>query len=86
MRNFLFTALLLAFITPAFALDVKFERGTVSNGDTVKKMLKIAGKPHAIFPASGLPGFQVYEYLTADKNIRFTVKDGKIVGIGIGSR
>ena len=39
MRNFLFAALLLAFITPAFALDVKFERGTVSNGDTVKKML-----------------------------------------------
>lgn len=86
MRHFLLMALLLAFVAPAFALDVKFEHGTVSTGDTVKKMLKIAGNPHAILHPSELPGFQVYEYLTVDKNIRFTVKDGKIVGIGIGRR
>lgn len=87
MRNLLLAALLLAVTAPSLAQDVKFERGTVSMGDTVEKMLKVAGKPHAILPPSeSPPDFKVYEYLTPDQNIRFTVKDGKIVGVGVGRR
>lgn len=71
---------------PAFAQTIKFERGTVSMGDTVEKMLKTAGRPHTILPPGELPGFKVYEYLTSDQNIRFTTLDGKIVGIGVGRR
>ena len=69
-------------------LSVKFgSRGTVSMGDTTSRMLKIAGKPHAILPQSESPvGCKVYECPTPDQNIRFTVKEGKIIGIGIGRR
>ena len=87
MRITLFTVMLLALAWPAFAQGVKFERGTVSMGDTVEKMLKVAGKPHSILPPSeSPPGFKVYEYLTVDQNVRFTVANGKIVGIGVGRR
>lgn len=88
MRRQLLAAVLLAVLMPAAAQQsVQFERGTVALGDSVEKMLRIAGKPYAILPPEeSPPGFKVYEYLTPTQNIRFTVGAGKVVGLGIGRR
>lgn len=86
MRRTLAALLLSAVATAAVAKDVKFERGTLSIGDSVDKMLKVAGTPHSVQPLPGMEGFQVYEFLTATRNIRFTVAHGRIVGVGVGRR
>lgn len=80
-------ALLLAATTGvALAEDVTFDTGTLSMGDSVEKMIKLAGKPKSVEPFPGMPDFTVYEFESKDWNIRFTVKDGTIVGIGVGRR
>jgi len=88
MRRLVLVALLLMSLAAVAAQkSVNFPRGTVSLGDSVQTMLKVAGKPHAILPpGKSPPGFKVYEYLTPTENIRFTVANGKVVGLGIGRR
>ena len=75
--------LLVVFAAPALAQDVKFKSGTVSIGDPVDKLLKVAGKPERIQPFPGMPEFQRYEYFSEGRNVTVTVKDGKVTGIGV---
>jgi len=88
MRRPLLALVLLAAVLPAIAQqNVKLERGTLALGDSVEKMLRIAGQPHAALPpAESPPGLKVYEYLTPTQRIRFTIGAGKVVGVGIGAR
>jgi len=83
MRKLALILLLMVMAAPVFAQSVKFQAGTVSIGDSVEKLLKVAGKPERIEPFPGMPEFQRYEYFSEGRNVSVTVKDGKITGIGV---
>ena len=83
MRKLALTLLLVLLAMPAFAQSVKFKSGTVSIGDSVEKLLKVAGKPERVEPFPGMPAFKRYEYFSESRNVSVTVKDGKITGIGV---
>ena len=83
MRKLALTLLLVLLAMPAFAQSVKFNSGTVSIGDSVEKLLKVAGKPERVEPFPGMPAFKRYEYFSESRNVSVTVKDGKITGIGV---
>lgn len=83
MPKFILALLLAALAVPAFAQNVKFKAGTVSTGDSLDKLLKVAGKPDRIEPFPGMPAFQRYEYFSEGRNVTVTVKEGKITGIGV---
>jgi hypothetical protein len=68
---------------PVFAQNVEFKAGTVSIGDSVEKVLKVAGKPERIEPFPGMPAFKRYEYFAGGRNVSITVRDGKVTGIGV---
>ncbi|RYG06755.1 MAG: hypothetical protein EON92_19615 [Burkholderiales bacterium] len=83
MPKFILALLLVALAVPALAQNVKFKAGTVSTGDSLEKLLKVAGKPDRIQPFPGMPAFQRYEYFSDGRNVTVTVKEGKITGIGV---
>ena len=83
MRTLALTLVLALLAAPAFAQSVQFKAGTVSVGDSVEKLLKVAGKPERIEPFPGMPAFKRYEYFSGGRNVSVTVKDGKITGIGV---
>ena len=83
MRRFVLSLFLLVLAAPALAQNVKFKGGTVSIGDSVEKVLQVAGKPERIQPFPGMPAFQRYEYVSDGRNVTVTVKDGKVTGIGV---
>lgn len=83
MRGFILALVLAALAGPAFAQSVKFKAGTVAVGDSVERLLKVAGKPERIQPFPGMPEFQRYEYFADGKNVTVTVKGGKVTGIGV---
>lgn len=83
VRRFLLALLLVVLVAPAFAQSAKFKAGTVSIGDSVEKLLKVAGKPDRIQPFPGMPAFQRYDYFSDGRNITITVKSGKVTGIGV---
>lgn len=83
MRKFALVLLLIALAAPVFAQSVKLQSGTVSIGDSVEQLLKVAGKPERIEPFPGMPEFRRYEYFSEGRNFSVTVKDGKITGIGV---
>ncbi|GAB3543011.1 hypothetical protein GCM10027343_15950 [Noviherbaspirillum agri] len=83
MRRLAIAFLLAVLSAFAFAQNVKFKGGTVSIGDSIEKLLKVAGKPERIEPFPGMPAFQRYEYFSDGRNVSITVKDGKVTGIGV---
>ena len=83
MRRFILALVFVVLVAPAFAQSVKFKAGTVSIGDSVETLLKLAGKPERIEPFPGMPAFQRYEYFSEGRNVTVTVKDGKVTGIGV---
>jgi len=83
VRRFILALLLVVLVAPAFAQSAKFKAGTVSIGDSVEKLLKVAGKPDRIQPFPGMPAFQRYDYFSDGRNITVTVKSGKVTGIGV---
>lgn len=83
MRKLALTVALVLLALPALAQSVKFKKGTVSVGDTVGKLLKVAGQPERIEPFPGMPAFKRYEYFSEGRSVSVTVKDGKVTGIGV---
>lgn len=83
MRKLALALVLTLLAVPAFAQSVTFKAGTVSVGDPVEKLLKVAGKPERIEPFPGMPAFKRYEYFSDGRNVSVTVKDGRITGIGV---
>lgn len=83
MRKLALTVVLAFLSMPAFAQSVEFKAGTVSVGESVEKLLKVAGKPERIEPFPGMPALKRYEYFSDGRNVSVTVKDGKITGIGV---
>ena len=83
MRKFVLAVLLAVMALPVLAQSVKFTDGTVSIGDSVERLLKIAGKPERIEPFPGMPEFRRYEYFSDGRNVTVTVKGGKVTGIGV---
>lgn len=83
MRKLALTVVLALLAAPAFAQSVKFKAGTVSIGDSVERLLKVAGKPERIEPFPGMPAFKRYEYFSDGRSVSVTVKDGKVTGIGV---
>lgn len=83
MSRHILALLFVALAIPALAQNVKFKTGTVATGDSLEKLLKVAGKPDRIEPFPGMPAFQRYEYFSDGRNVSVTVKDGKVTGIGV---
>lgn len=82
MRKLVLSLLLAAFVGPALAQQsVQFKAGAVSIGDSVEKLLQVAGKPERIEPFPGMPAFRRYEYFFEGRNVVVTVRDGKITGV-----
>lgn len=83
MRKLALALLLVLLAAPALAQTVKFRSGSVSIGDPVEKLLKVAGPPQRVEPFPGMPAFKRYEYSSDGRNISVTVRDGRITGIGV---
>jgi len=82
MRRVLLSLLLAAMMTPALAQrSLQFKAGAVAIGDSVEKLLQVAGKPERIEPFPGMPAYQRYEYFMGGRNVVVTVRDGKITGL-----
>lgn len=83
MRKLALALALALLAVSALAQSAKFKSGTVSIGDSLEKLLKIAGEPERIAPFPGMPAFKRYEYFSDGRNISVTVKDGRVTGIGV---
>ena len=78
----LYFSLLLSFLSaPLFAQNVQFKGGSIAIGDSIEKLLKIAGKPDQVRPFPGSPTSTLYEYSVGNRQINISVKNGKIRGI-----
>ena len=83
MHRLVLALLLTALAGTAFAQSARFKAGTVTVGDSVEKLVKVAGKPERIQPFPGMPELQRYEYFADGRNVTVTVKVGKVTGIGV---
>jgi len=83
IRKFALALLLVALCAPVLAQSVQFKSGTIAVGDSVEKLLKVAGKPERVEPFPGMPAFTRYEYFSDGRTVSVTVKDGKVTGIGV---
>lgn len=78
----LYLSLLLALLSaPLLAQNVQFRGGTIAIGDSLEKLLKVAGKPDQVRPFPGSPTSTLYEYSAGNRHISISVKDGKVRGI-----
>lgn len=61
---------------------VAFERGTVSIGDTVQQVHRIAGTPDRIvpWPVPSGPPYEPHEYFFKDRSVVITVREGRVTG------
>lgn len=83
MRALLLVLALVLLSVPAFARSVQIGSGTVALGNSVAKLIKLAGAPERIRHFPGMPGFELYEYASNERTVTFTVHGGKITGIGV---
>lgn len=61
---------------------VALERGTVSIGDTVQQVHRIAGPPDRIvpWPVPSGPPYERHEYFFKDRTVVVTVREGRVTG------
>lgn len=78
----LYPSLLLLFLSgPLCAQGVQFTDGTIAIGDSLEKLLKVAGRPDQVRPFPGSPTSTLYEYSTGSRRINISVRNGKVRGI-----
>ena len=81
MRALVFALLWAHLPSTALAQSVRLGNGTVSIGDSVQTLTKIAGKPDRVRPFPGSPSFMVYEYSPGGRQVNVSVRYGKVTGI-----
>lgn len=81
MRAFVFALLWAHLPSTALAQSVRLGGGTVSIGDSVQTLTKVAGKPDRVRPFPGSPSFTLYEYSLDGRQVNVSVKNGRVTGI-----
>lgn len=81
MRVFFLSLLLACVPLSALAQNVQLKGGTVSIGDSIERLLKVAGEPDQVRPFPGSPATTVYEYSSGSRQVNISTKNGKITGI-----
>ena len=84
MRIAMGILLALVLATPAWAVSVTFGDRLVVVGDSVAKVMDVAGKPDRIVPVENKFGATVaerFEYYRGSKTIAITIKDDRVVRV-----
>ena len=81
MRALIFVLLLAHLPSTALAQSVRLGSGTVSIGDSVQTLTRVAGKPDRVRPFPRSPSFTLYEYSQDGRQVNVSVSNGKVTGI-----
>ena len=84
MRFAIGILLALVLATPAWAVSVRFGSRLVVVGDSIAKVLDVAGKPDRIVPVENKFGATVaerFEYYRGSKTISITVKEDHVIRV-----
>lgn len=81
LRALIFLLLLAQIPSTVLAQSVRLGDGTVSVGDSVQTLTKVAGKPDRVRPFPGSPSFELYEYSPDGRQVNVSVRNGRVTGI-----